>query len=135
MDAIQTVIDAVVTGASAVAKDAASDMVRGAYDRLKRLFVVASPGKQDDQATRIEIDDNSVKPRELRKHLETLDQETLLEAVARAKRLMDLLKPSISQSGYNLNVQGNVHSLVQGSRANVTIIQRSRSRGKKKASS
>ncbi len=132
MDAIQTVIDAVVTGASAVAKDAASEVVKGAYERLKKLFVGSSASRQQGLETPVGIHDNSVEPIELRKHLESLDQETLLEAVARAQKLMALLRPSISQTGYSLSIQGDVHNLVQGSEANVTIIQGSRSKRKRR---
>jgi hypothetical protein len=124
-----------VSGAGAAAKDITSDAAKRAYENLKQIFVrhpSSGPGSVIKPEANKEI---PIEPVEIRKRVENLNKQEFSEALERAEKLLNLLRPSLSQTGYSVSVQGDVHSLVQGSQANVTINQqRPSSRRQKKRS-
>jgi hypothetical protein len=122
MDAIETVVQAMVSGAGAVAKDIASDAAKKAYAYLKQIFVKSATSPDGHSNSNIGKD-ISLEPVELRRQIEALDHNVLLEAVVRAEKVLTLLKPSVEQIGYSLNIQGNVQTVVQGKNPKVTIVQ------------
>ena len=136
MDPVELIVNAMVSGAGAAAKDITSDAAKRAYESLKQIFV-RNPSSGTGAVTKSEVtQEPPMEPGEIRKRVENFNRQEFSEALENAEKLLKLLKPSLTQTGYSVTVQGDVHSLVQGSQANVTINQeRSPLRRRKKRAS
>ena len=130
--AIQTIVEAVTTGAAAAAKGIAGSLVKSSFEKLtKGITNALGLDRKEELLKRIESEPERAKP-ELARLLMTIDANALSQLAEAARSFMELAQPQLTQNAYHLSVAGDVQTLVQGSGAQITVNAAAKSRRRTK---
>ena len=123
MDPTTLIVTALAAGASAAAKDMASQAVKSAYQGLKALIQRKFAGKSDAESVLEKYEKKpEVYKEPLKDQLTQVAAEKDEEIIRAAQKVMALVDPQQAAKGkYNAQVVGNVYGLAQGDHQQVTM--------------
>jgi hypothetical protein len=125
MEPLSLIVAALVAGATAAAKDTATQAVKDAYQGLKTLVQRRFAGNAAAETALTEVE-KPEKSELWRRPLEDAVRETKAyeqeEIVRAAQKLLTLVDPQQAAVGkYNVQIAGNVRGLAQGDHQTVTM--------------
>lgn len=123
MDAVNIILTALMSGATAGAQGIAGDAIRDAYQALKSLIQNRAAGRQSAETILTKYEENTdtwEKPmKDLLVEIRADQDRLILEA---AELFLAELKAQEPRGPkFNLQVKGDVQGMVQGDHANVTM--------------